>query len=70
MKHLGLAAPEQHQHLYQHVHFTPEQLNRMTDEQFDRVDVAYGEIVAKEQEVAAAQAQRASFGAPAADSIS
>ena len=24
LKHLGLAAPEQHQHLHQHVHFTPE----------------------------------------------
>ena len=24
MKHLGLAAPEQHQHLHHHVHFTPE----------------------------------------------
>ena len=49
MKHLGLAAPEQHQHLHQHVHFTPEQLNRMTDEQLDRTEAAYGEIVALEQ---------------------
>ena len=24
MKHLGLAAPEQHQHLHHHMHFTPE----------------------------------------------
>ena len=70
MKHLGLAPPEQHQHLHHHVHFTPEQLNRMTDEQLDRVEAAYGEIVALEQEVAAAEAQRASFGARAADSIS
>ena len=38
MKHLGLAAPEQHQHVHQHVHFTPEQLKRMTDEQLDRVE--------------------------------
>ena len=37
MKHLGLAAPEQHQYL----HFTPEQLNRMTDEQLDRAGAAY-----------------------------
>ena len=70
MKHLGLAAPEQHQHLHQHVHFTREQLNRMTDDQLDRVEVACAEIVALEQEVAAAEAQRASFGARAADSIS
>ena len=37
MKHLDLAAPEQHQYVHQHVHFTPEQLNRMTDEQLDRI---------------------------------
>ena len=66
MKHLGLAAPEQHQH----VHFTREQLNWMTDEQLDRTEAAYAEIVALEQEVAAAEAQRASFSARAADSIS
>ena len=40
MKHLGLAAPEQHQHVHRHVHFTPEQLNRMTDEQLDRTEAA------------------------------
>ena len=33
MKHLGLTAPEQHQHLHQHVPFTPGQLRRMTDDQ-------------------------------------
>jgi len=70
MKHLGLAAPEQHQHLHQHVHFTREQLNRMTDEQLDRVEAAYTEIVALEQEVRAAEARRASFSARAAESIS
>jgi len=70
MKHLGLAAPEQHRHLHQHVHFTPEQLNRMMDEQLDRVEAADAEIVALEQEVAAGEAQRASFGARAAGSIS
>ena len=41
MKHLGLAAPEQHQHLHQHVHFTPEQLKRMTDDQLDRAEAGY-----------------------------
>ena len=70
MKHLGLAAPEQHQHLHQHVHFTPEQLNRLTDEQLDRTEAAYTEIGALEQEVRAAEAQRASFSARAAASIS
>ena len=69
MKHLGLAAPEQHQHLHQHVHFTPEQLNRMTDKQLDRTGAAYAEIVALGQEVAAAEAQRVSFSARAGDSI-
>ena len=48
MKHLGLAAPEQHQHLHQHVHFTPEQLNRMPDDQLDRTGATYAEIVALE----------------------
>jgi len=67
---LGLAAPEQHQYLHQHVHFTREQLNRMTDDQLDRTEVAYGEIVALEQGVAAAEAQRASVSARAAASIS
>jgi phytoene dehydrogenase-like protein len=57
MKHLGLAAPEQHQHLHQHVHFTPEQLKRMTDEQLDRTETAYATLVALEQEVAADEAQ-------------
>ncbi len=52
MKHLGLAAPEQHQHVHQHVHFTPGQLNRMTDEQLDRTEAAYTSIAALEQEVA------------------
>ena len=68
MKHLGLAAPEQHQHIHQHVHFTPEQLNRMTDEQLDRTEAAYTTIAALEQEVAADDAQRARFSARAADS--
>ena len=48
MKHLGLAAPEQYQHLHQHVHFTREQLNRITDEQLDRTEAAYTEIGAME----------------------
>ena len=70
MKHMGLAAPEQHQHLHQHVHFTPDQLRRMTDEQLDRAEAAYTVIVALEQEVAAAEAQRVSFSARAAENTS
>ena len=70
MKHLGLADPEQHQHVHQHVHFTPEQLNRMTDEELDRAEAAYTTLVALEQEVAAGAAQRARFSARAADSTS
>ncbi len=70
MKHLGLAAPEQHQHVHQHVHFTPEHLNRMTDEQLDRTEAAYTVIAALEQEVASDEAQRARFSARAADSTS
>ena len=58
MKHLDLAAPEQHQYFHQHVHFTPEQLKRMTDEQLDRTEAAYTMLVALEQEVAADDAQR------------
>ena len=54
MKHLGLAAPEQHQYLHHHVHFTPDHLSRMTDEQLDRAEAAYTVIVTLEQKVAAA----------------
>ena len=52
MTHLGVAASEQHQHLHQRVHFTPEQLTRRTDEQLDRTEGAHTEIVALAQEVA------------------
>ncbi len=67
MRHLGLAAPKQHQHVHQHVHLTPEQLKRMTDEQLDRTEAAYTTIAALEQEVAADDAQRARFRARSAD---
>ena len=70
MKHLDLAAPEQHQYVHQHVHFTPEQLKWMTDEQLDRTEAAYTMLVALEQEVASDDAQRARFSARAADSTS
>ena len=60
----------EHQHLHQHVHFTPEQLSRLTDEQLDRAEAAYTAIAALEEEVAADDAQRVSFGARAADRIS
>ena len=47
------AQTEQHQHVHQHVHFTPEQLKRMTDEQLDRTEAAYTMLGALEEEVAA-----------------
>jgi len=69
MKHLGLAAPEQHQHVHQHVRFTPEQLNRMSDDQLDRAEAAYTTLASLEQEVAADEARRASFGARSRDAL-
>ena len=69
MKHLGLAAPEQHQHVHQHVRFTPEQLNRMSDGQLDRAEAAYTTLASLEQEVAADEARRASFGARSRDAL-
>ena len=62
MKHLGLAAPETHQHVHQHVHFTPEQFGRMSDNQLDRAEAAYKALAALEREVASDEARRASFG--------
>ena len=41
MKHLGLAAPKQHQDLHQHVDFTPDQLRRMRDDQLQEARAAY-----------------------------
>jgi len=69
MKHLGLAAPEQHQHVHQHVRFTPEQLNRMSDGQLDRAETAYTTLASLEREVAADEARRASFGARSRDAL-
>ena len=48
MKHLGLAAPEQHQH----VHFTPDQLKRMTDDQLREARAAYTVLAGIEQQLA------------------
>ena len=67
MKHLGLAAPETHQHVHQHVHFTPEQFERMSDNQLDRAEAAYKTLASLEREVAADEARRASFGARSKD---
>ena len=64
------AQTEQHQHVHRHVHFTPEQLKRMTDEQLDRTEAAYTVIAALEQEVAADEAQRARFRARPTEHIS
>ena len=57
MKHLGLAAPEQHQHLHQHVHFTPDQLRRMTDDQLREARDAYTVLVGIEQQLAHAMSR-------------
>jgi len=62
MKHLGLAAPETHQHVHQHVRFTPEQFDRMSDDQLDRAEAAYRALATLEREVAADEARRAQFG--------
>ena len=62
MKHLGLAAPETHQHVHQHVRFTPEQFDRMSDGQLDRAEAAYRALATLEREVAADEARRAQFG--------
>ena len=65
MKHLGLAAPETHQH----VHFTPEQFERMSDDQLDRAEAAYKTLATIEKEVAADEARRASFSARSRDVV-
>ena len=52
MKHLGLAAPETDQHIHQHVHFTLDQFQRMTDDQLDRAEAAYTILATLEREVA------------------
>ena len=70
MKHLGLAAPETHQHVHQHVHFTPEQFGRMSDNQLDRAEAAYKTLATLEREVAADEARRASFWARSKDVLS
>ena len=69
MKHLGLAAPEPPQHVHQHVHFTPEQLNRMSDDQLERSEAAYKTLATIEKEVAADEARRASFSARSRDVV-
>ena len=70
MKHLGLAASETHQHVHQYVHFTPEQFDRMSDDQLDRAETAYKNMATLEQEVAADEARRASFGARSREALS
>ena len=65
MKHLGLSAPETHQHIHQHVHFTTEQFQRITDDQLDNAEAADTTLATLERDVAADEHCRASFGAPA-----
>ena len=59
---MGLAASERHQQVHHYLHFTPEQLSRITDERLDLEAAAHTRIGALGQEVAAAEAQQARFG--------
>ncbi|HIM14662.1 MAG TPA: hypothetical protein EYM31_02735 [Acidobacteria bacterium] len=63
------AAPETHQHIHQHVHFTMEQLERMTDDQLNRTEAAYTALATIEKEVAADEARRVSFSARSRDVV-
>ena len=62
MKHLGLTAPEQHQHVHRHVQFTAQQLRRMTDDQLTRAQAAYLVLSAIDQELQEAEARRSNAG--------
>ena len=69
MKHLGLAAPEQHQHLYHHVHFTPDQLRRMTDDQLQDARDAYTVLAGIEQQLEHAISRPAKALARSSDTV-
>ena len=70
MKHLGLAAPEQHQHLHQHVHFTPDQLRRMTDDQLQQAQDAYAVLAGIERGLEQAHSHRVAALARSSDTVS
>ena len=69
MKHLGLAAPEQHQHLHQHLHFTPDQLRRMTDDQLQQAQDAYAVLAGIERGLEQAQSRRMTALARSSDTV-
>ena len=69
MKHLGLAAPEQHQHLHQHLHFTPDQLRRMTDDQLQQAQDAYAVLAGIERGLEQAHSRRMTALARSSDTV-
>ena len=69
MKHLGLAAPEQHQHLHHHVHFTPDQLRRMTDDQLQQAQDAYAVLAGIERGLEQAHSHRVTALARSSDTV-
>ena len=69
MKHLWLAAPEQHQHLHQHVHFTPDQLRRMTDDQLQQAQDAYAVLAGIERGLEQAHSRRKPALARSSDTV-
>ncbi len=56
-RHLGLLKPDQHQHVHAVVHFSPEQLQAMSDQQLAKVEQAYAELSAVSAQVSPTQAQ-------------
>jgi hypothetical protein len=54
-RHLGLLKPDQHQHVHAVVHFSPEQLQSMSDAQLAKVEQAYAELSAVSAEVSPTQ---------------
>ena len=69
LKHLGLAAPEQHQHLHQHLHFTPDQLRRMTDDQLQQAQDAYAVLAGIERGLEQAHSRRKTALARSSDTV-
>ena len=67
MKRRGLAAPEQHQHVHGHLHFSQAKCRRMTDDPLNRGQAACTILAAIERERESADAKRARFRARPAD---
>ena len=69
IKYLGLAAPEQHQYLHHHVHFTPDQLRRMTDDQLQQAQDAYAVLAGIERGLEQAHSRRKTALARSSDTV-